>query len=113
LIVEDNPDSRATLQLLLQTCGHDVQAAEDGRVGLTKALSWRPDVAVMDIGLPYLDGLEVAAQIRAALGKGIRLIALTAYAQAEDRRRALAAGFDFFMAKPADPDELARLVAGE
>jgi CheY-like chemotaxis protein len=113
LIVEDNPDSRAILKMLLEVWGHEVEAAEDGREGVAKALAWRPEVAVVDIGLPYLDGHQVAAQVRSALGKDVRLIALTAYAQPEDRRRALDAGFDFFLAKPADPDELGRLVAGE
>jgi CheY-like chemotaxis protein len=113
LIVEDNPDSRTILKMLLEVWGHEVEAAEDGREGVAKALAWRPEVAVVDIGLPYLDGLQVAAQVRSALGRAVRLIALTAYAQPEDRRRAFAAGFDFFLAKPADPDQLARLVAGE
>jgi CheY-like chemotaxis protein len=112
LVVEDNPDSRAMLQALLKLCGHEVEVAADGRAGVVKALDWQPEVAVVDIGLPYLDGNEVARRVRAALGADIRLIALTAYSAPEDRRRAAEAGFDFFLAKPADPDHLCRLVAG-
>jgi CheY-like chemotaxis protein len=111
LVVEDNPDSRETLELLLQGWGHEAQVAADGSEGLAKGLSWKPDVAIVDIGLPLLDGYEVAQRMRAQLGRDIFLIALTGYAQPEDRRRALASGFDVHMTKPADLDELARLVA--
>jgi len=112
LIIEDNPDSRETLQLLLRVWGHDVEAAEDGWAGVKKALEWRPELALVDIGLPRLDGLQVARKVREALGDQITLIALTAYSQPEDRRRAFQAGFDHFMSKPADLDELQRLVTG-
>ena len=113
LVIEDQPDSRETLQILLQVWGHHVEVAGDGQAGLEKALSWKPDVAVVDIGLPLLDGHEVARRVRAAFGDQILLIALTAYSQQEDRRRALEAGFDHFMSKPADLDELSRLLAVE
>jgi CheY-like chemotaxis protein len=106
LVVEDHPDGRASLRLLLQFWGFEVEVAADGRAGLAKALSWRPDCAVVDIGLPLLSGFEVAEGARAALGRGIRLVALTAYGETEDQ--ALRAGFDDFLTKPADPDELAR-----
>lgn len=112
LIIEDNPDSLETLRLLMQMWGHDVEVAADGLQGVEKALDWCPDVAVVDIGLPEIDGLEVARRVRRALHDRVRLIALTAYAQPEDRRRALDAGFEHFMSKPADCDRLAELVAG-
>ena len=107
LVVEDNPDARLALHLLLELRGYDVEEAEDGPRGVRKALDWQPDVAVVDIGLPVFDGYEVARQVKAALG-GIRLIALTAYGRQEDRQRAFAAGFDVHLTKPADPDELCR-----
>ncbi len=110
LVVEDHPDGREMLRFLIQVWGHDVQVADDGPDGVQAALAWRPDVAIVDIGLPGLNGFEVALQVRAALHGRITLIALTAYCQPEDRRRAFEAGFDHFLAKPADPVELARLV---
>lgn len=110
LLVEDNPDSRQTLRMLLEVWGHHVEVAEDGGVGVEKALTLRPEVGVVDIGLPVLDGLQVARRVRAALDDRICLIALTAYSQPEDRRRALEAGFDHFLSKPADLEELARII---
>ncbi len=112
LLVEDNPDSREMLRFLLGLWGHHVEAAADGAQGLAKALDWRPEVAVVDIGLPQLDGYEVARRVRAALDGGVRLIALTAYGSEEDRRRALAAGFDHHLTKPADLEGLRHLVGG-
>jgi CheY-like chemotaxis protein len=110
LLVEDNADSRETLAIILRAWGHDVAVAADGQQGLDTGLSHRPDAAVVDIGLPVLDGYEVARGLRAALGDRLLLIALTGYAAAQDRRRALEAGFNVHMAKPADLDELQRLL---
>ncbi len=111
LVIEDNPDGREVLRLLLGMWGHHVEVEEDGHRGLGKALSWRPEVAVVDIGLPFLDGYEVARRVRAALGRGVLLIALTGYGSPEDRALAFAAGFDHHVTKPADPEELQRLLA--
>jgi CheY-like chemotaxis protein len=110
LVIEDNPDSRDTLRMLLELWGHTVEVAEDGLAGLQKALTWRPEVAVVDIGLPGLNGLEVAQKVKEELDDRVRLIALTAWSAPDDRRRALKAGFHHFMSKPADLQELARLV---
>ena len=112
LLVEDHPDSREMLRLLVELWGHQVEVAGDGLQGVRKALSWRPDVAVVDIGLPVLDGYEVARRLRAALNDDIRLIALTGYCQTRDRQNALDAGFDVHLTKPADTAELARLLGG-
>jgi CheY-like chemotaxis protein len=111
LVVEDSPEGRQTLQILLQIWGHQVEVAGDGAEGIAKALAWRPEVAVVDIGLPRVDGYQVARRLRAAFHDRILLIALTAYCQREDRERAFEAGFDVHMTKPADLEELARLVA--
>jgi CheY-like chemotaxis protein len=111
LVVEDNPDTRETLRFVLGVWGHQVEVACDGEQGLAKALAWQPEVTILDIGLPLLDGYEVARRLRAALQGRVRLIALTGYGSAEDRRRALEAGFDAHLVKPADPAELRRLVA--
>jgi CheY-like chemotaxis protein len=110
LVVEDNPDARDTLCLLLRLNGFQVEAAGDGPEGLRKALAWLPEAAVVDIGLPLLDGYEVARRLRAGLDGPLLLIALTGYGQPEDRRRALAAGFDHHLTKPAKPGDLLQLL---
>ncbi len=110
LVVEDNPDGRRALQMMLQLWGHEVEAAGDGSQGVQKALADPPDVALVDIGLPGLDGYEVARRLRAALGSGVVLIALTAFGEAEDIRRASRAGFDHHLTKPAEPGDLLRLL---
>jgi CheY-like chemotaxis protein len=108
LIVEDNPSGRETLRLVVEMWGHHVDVAADGLQGVQKALKWKPDVAIIDIGLPIFSGHEVARQVRAALHENIRLIALTAYSQ--EREHAFEAGFDFFTTKPAELDELAQWI---
>jgi CheY-like chemotaxis protein len=110
LLIEDNHDAREVLRLLLELNGHFVETAADGQEGLEKALRHRPEVALVDIGLPLLDGYEVAAQARHALGDAIFLIALTGYGQPEDRERALSAGFDVHLTKPIEPARLHELL---
>jgi CheY-like chemotaxis protein len=102
LVVEDNPDGRESLRLLLELLGHHVDVAANGEEGVQKALASHPDIALVDIGLPRVDGYEVARQLRMALGTRVLLIAHTAYTAPEDRRRAREAGFDAFLAKPLD-----------
>jgi signal transduction histidine kinase/CheY-like chemotaxis protein len=111
LIVEDGADNRETLQELLEALGHTVHVAADGVEGVDVALSVRPEVALVDIGLPRLDGFEVARRVRAALGRQIFLVALTGYGQPEDRTRAAVAGFDAHLTKPMDLDALERMLA--
>ena len=106
LVVEDEAALATMLRYNLEKHGFLVEEAADGLEGLRKALNWEPDVAVIDIGLPGINGYEVAMQVRAALGTRIRLIALTAYGSDEDKSRALAAGFDAHLTKPADIIEL-------
>jgi signal transduction histidine kinase len=110
LIVEDSRDGRDSLTLLLSLLGHRVAVAEDGPGGVEAAVSLRPDMALIDIGLPGMDGYEVASRVRAALGRGVVLVALTGYAQPEDRRRAEQAGFDAHLPKPVDMDRLNALL---
>ncbi len=102
LVIEDNEDSRILLAMLLGRRGHQVTTAADGPSGVAEALALRPDVLVVDIGLPGLDGYGVAREIRRALGSEVTLIALTGYGQPDDRARALAAGFDVHLTKPLD-----------
>jgi CheY-like chemotaxis protein len=111
LVVEDNDDARDMLRTLLELDGHTVHVAANGIAGLAAALEHRPDVAVVDIGLPEMDGYEVARKLRASESlKSIKLIALTGYGQADDARRAYQAGFDLHVVKPIDPERLADAV---
>jgi len=112
LVIEDNADARAMLRHLLEAAGHEVHEASDGREGLAMALSLRPDVALVDLGLPGLDGYEIARQLRAADDRRtILLVAVTGYGSPEDRERSLLAGFDVHLVKPVDPDMLAGVLA--
>ena len=112
LLVEDNADARAMLRRILEMEGHQVYEAADGEAGLEAALRLRPDVALIDVGLPGLDGYEVARAIRRRDGAAIRLVALTGYGQPEDRRYALAVGFDAHLVKPASPGALLSAIQG-
>jgi CheY-like chemotaxis protein len=110
LVVEDNRDCRETLCLMLRLSGFQVEQASDGEEGLRKALTWQPEAAVVDIGLPLLDGYEVARRLRHAFDDRLLLIALTGYGQPEDRQQAFAVGFDHHLTKPAHPEQLLRLL---
>ena len=110
LIVEDNDDARVSLQRILQADGHLVSAARDGRAGLEAAMAGSPNIAVVDIGLPGMDGYEFARAMRERLGHGVRLIALTGYGTDSDRQRATEAGFDAHLTKPVDLDRLLALI---
>jgi PAS domain S-box-containing protein len=109
LVVEDNADSRESLALLLSLWGHTVDSAENGRRGVELALSRKPSIAFVDVNLPDIDGYQVARSIRAELQDNITLIALTGYGQPEDVTRALAAGFNRHLVKPADVLELNKI----
>jgi len=106
LVVEDNADGRDVLRALLELLGHDVEVAVDGREGVSKALVFRPDIVLLDIGLPYLDGYQVARRLRAAFGEQIILIAQTGYGQPQDRLRSREAGFDAHLVKPIQLEDL-------
>ncbi|HEX7236966.1 MAG TPA: MASE1 domain-containing protein [Gammaproteobacteria bacterium] len=105
LVVEDNVDARQTLRTLLETLGHEVHEAADGEAGVAAALERRPDLVFVDIGLPRLDGYEVARRLRAAKF-GSRLVALTGYGRDDDVQRARDAGFDEHLLKPATLEQL-------
>lgn len=113
LIVEDNHDSCDMLKSLLELEGYVVDTADDGRRGLDKILNQTPDVALVDIGLPGLDGYELARQVRSRLSpEQVTLIALTGFGRAEDRQAVLAAGFDQHLVKPVGSAELFRALHG-
>src|SRR5262245_38539483 len=110
LIVEDSPDGAESLRLLLETRGLRAAVAPDGPEGVRLGLELRPRAAVIDIGLPGFDGYEVCRRLRAALGKRALLVAHTAYAGEDGQRRAADAGFDRYLVKPTEPEELLRLL---
>ena len=112
LVIEDHPDNRNSLAELLALAGHDVQVAADGPEGVRVALASSPEVVLIDIGLPGMDGYEVCAALARDLGAPARLIALTGYGDAESLNRAAAAGFDTVLAKPVSLARLARALDG-
>ncbi|HEX2542669.1 MAG TPA: response regulator [Caldimonas sp.] len=111
LVVDDNRDAAEATSVLLELSGHEVKTVGDGAEALASAPIYAPDVVLLDIGLPGMDGYEVAVHLRTlAETRASCLIALTGYGQPADRARAREAGFDHHLTKPADPDELLRLV---
>jgi signal transduction histidine kinase/CheY-like chemotaxis protein len=110
LLIEDNADIRESMQELLKSYGHRVEVAEDGPSGVEVALASRPEFALVDIGLPGMNGYEVARAIRASLGKAVILAALTGYGQPGDRNRALEAGFDVHLTKPVSLEQMNELL---
>ena len=112
LLVEDNSDARETLRLLLELDGHRVAVADTGERGIALALEQPFSVALIDIGLPDVDGYDVARRIRLApTGDRVVLVALTGYGRPEDVRRAREAGFDAHVVKPVDPDTLTKTLS--
>ncbi len=113
LLVDDNADAVDTLALALGAQGHDVKVAHDPAAALRLVEDFKPDVAVLDIGLPVMDGYELAMRLRQQLGEqACRLFALTGYSQEGDRRRSVEAGFELHLVKPVDVDRLITLVNG-
>ncbi len=112
LVVDDNVDAADSLRMLLELGGHDVRVAHDGLEALEVVDTFVPDIAFIDVGLPGIDGYELATRLRAHHGcRSCVLVALTGYGREEDRRHAAAAGFDHHLTKPADFDAIDRLLA--
>lgn len=110
LVVEDNRDARELLELLLRRRGHTVRAAPDGEEAIRVALDWRPDVALVDLGLPGVDGFGVGERIRDAWADAVYLVALSGYGRDADRERTREAGFDAHLVKPVEMSDLERLL---
>lgn len=111
LVVEDNPDAGATLCEFLELSGHQVELAESGAAGVRAARAFHPEFVICDIGLPGMNGFEVAAELRRdPATSSARLIAVTGYGGEEDRRRSKEAGFDLHLTKPVDPAQLKALL---
>ena len=112
LIVDDSRDGGESLAMLLRVLGAEVALAHSGRQALESVVSFQPDVVLLDIGMPGMDGYEVARRIRAnPANRNIQLIALTGWGQDEDRQRSAAAGFNHHLVKPADVDKLRQLLS--
>jgi len=113
LVVEDNLDAAVTLVDLLTLWGYEVSAVHDGLAAVEVAPQYRPDVVLLDIGLPGIDGYEVARRLRRRSElDGLLVVAVTGYGQESDRQRAREAGFDHHLVKPVDLETLRRLLGG-
>jgi CheY-like chemotaxis protein len=114
LVVEDNADFQELLAMSATSWGHEVDTASDGEEGLARILGSTPDLALVDIGLPGLDGHEVARRVRAdPRGAKVSLVALTGYGSREQRAEALESGFDCVLVKPVDPAVLQNVLSSE
>jgi CheY-like chemotaxis protein len=112
LLADDNRDAAESLAIILRLEGHEVELAHDGAAALQLFAEKRPDVALLDIGMPKTNGYDVARQIRAsAAGREVLLVAITGWAQDSDRAQSRAAGFDHHLTKPVEPDTLIELLA--
>ena len=111
LVVDDNVDAAASTALLLRFLGHEVETAHDGKSALTAAASFHPEVALLDIGLPGMNGYDLAQALRACPEhRELVLVALTGYGKEEDRQRSFEAGFNRHLVKPVDPAAIAKLL---
>jgi CheY-like chemotaxis protein len=111
LVVDDNADAADTLALLIETIGGKCRVAYDGESGVREVLEFQPDVVLLDIGMPGIDGYETCRRIRRERGASPLIVALTGWGQARDKERALHAGFDLHLTKPASPAALQQLLA--
>jgi len=112
LIADDHTDSVVTLTVLLTDVGYDVRTAADGRRAFEVAADFQPDIALLDIGMPQLNGYDIASRIRSqSWGRNVLLIAVTGWSDAEHRQRATEAGFDHYLTKPVDLDTLSSLLS--
>lgn len=112
LVVDDNVDGAESLAMLLEMYGHEAATAHDGLAALETASSFRPDVAFLDIGLPGIDGYELARRLRGQPAQAkLVLVALTGWGSEEDKRKSEEAGFDFHLTKPVEASAIAKVLA--
>jgi len=110
LVADDNHDAAQTLAVLLEVMGHEVRVAVDGQEAVDLAVSFAPDVVLLDIGMPRMDGYAAARRIKEKRPTAM-LIAVTGWGRREDMREAAAAGFDHHLVKPVQPEQLVKLLA--
>jgi two-component system cell cycle response regulator len=114
LVIEDNTDNLRLVTFLLEAFGHEVEVAGSGNAGVAAAAEARPDLILLDLQMPEMDGFEVIRRLRAVPGlAGRPIVALTAYAMAGDEERVLAAGFDGYLTKPITPETFEAEVAAQ
>ena len=112
LVVDDSPDAAESLAIMLRLMGQDIQTAHDGVEAVQAAATFRPEVVLLDIGMPKMNGYESAQHIRQQpWGKGMALVAVTGWGQEDDKKRAIEAGFDLHLTKPIEPVALEKLLA--
>jgi CheY-like chemotaxis protein len=107
LIVDDNVDAATTLHLLLRSLGHETAVAHNGMEALKVAAEFHPEIVLLDIGMPGIDGYEVARRLR-SIKEHLKIVAVTGWGQEADRQRSREAGFDLHLVKPVEPEDLAR-----
>jgi DNA-binding response OmpR family regulator len=110
LVIDDNRDGADILGILIEERGGLVRVAYDGASGLLAAQEFKPEVVLLDIGLPDMDGYEVCRRLRAVVGRDMRIVALTGWGEDRDKQRTIDAGFDAHLTKPADPRQLAETI---
>ena len=110
VVIDDNHDAANATAMLVEALGGESRVAYDGISGIREVLAYRPEVVLLDIGMPGFDGYETCARIRCELGRGVIVVALTGFGREQDRDKALQSGFDAHLTKPVDPKELARLL---
>lgn len=111
LIVDDCPDTTATLAMLLRAWGHRAHVANEACAALKSAAAYRPDVVILDVGMPHMNGWDLAQRLRAVPGlDGVYLVVVSGYSSEDDRRHSKEAGCDLHLAKPVEPEELRRLL---
>jgi CheY-like chemotaxis protein len=113
LVADDNRDAAESMSTVLRLMGNEVRTVHDGLQAVEEAAAFRPDVVLLDIGMPRLNGYDAARRIRAERwGKSTVIVAMTGWGQDEDKRRAWEAGFDRHFTKPVDPGDIEKLIAG-
>ncbi len=112
LVADDNEDTAKGLAALLEMQGHEVRVVHDGHAALEAFKEFTPDVAFLDVGMPFFDGCEVAAKVREEARSPVLLVAVTGWGHASAKQRAFDSGFDRLFVKPADPQELLALANG-
>lgn len=111
VVIDDNHDAANTTAMLVEALGGECRIAYDGITGVPEVLAYRPEIVLLDIGMPGLDGYETCSRIRRELGHSVLVVALTGFGREQDRDKALQSGFDAHLTKPVDPKELARLLS--
>jgi CheY-like chemotaxis protein len=110
-VIDDNLDAANAMAMLVAALGGEARVAVDGPAGIEQVIAWEPDLVLLDIGMPGMDGYETCRLLRQACGTSVCIVALTGWGQEQDKREAAGAGFDAHLTKPADPAAVEQLLA--